>query len=117
MLPNQVSTGLLDDIADGISCSAPVIDSDISSKHSNGMVKESVSQPTKTSQKWAKYKAVTNANRRYLYKQNPQHKRQSCLKNYYLHPSPVKRRALHSYYANPSPVKRHALDAYYSKHS
>lgn len=74
-LPSQLSPAPQDDTVNCISCSVPVMASEVAAKQNNDTVKESLSQPTKTSQKWAKYKEIINSKRRTLYKENPLPKR------------------------------------------
>ena len=128
ILPTQVSHVSLEG---NISSSAPV-HTDIKVSH-DSLLKSALSQPTgsKTVLKWAKNTEKTNARRRYLYNQNPEAKQKSNLKNYYIHPFPirkraldayysnpsVKKRALHAYHFNPSPVKQRAYDSYHSNPS
>ena len=90
----------------GISCSLPTASIDT-------LDNTFLSQPTKSSKRWAKYKEQVNAKRRQVYEQNPENKRSKSLAWYYLHPSPVRRRAFETYHSNPSPARRRALEAYH----
>ena len=140
-LDPSTSVGLLGDTAHNVSSNTTIgeklndsyitaITEDITVK--SHVTKDSLSQPSKGSAKWARRSAVVNEKRRLKYKINPKGKRlssskhyhsqpnirsQQVLRAYHLNPSPAKKRMLDAYHANPSPIRQRVMDVYHANPS